>query len=72
MADGKSINHKLTSSNQLCYIEKKKKKTMEGHLLVLRDTELVAKPSFEINLSLQSSWIIHEMMEFSVEGSFSK
>lgn len=25
MADGKSINHKLTSSNQLCYIEKKKK-----------------------------------------------
>lgn len=55
MADGKSINHKLTSSNQLCYIEKKKKKTMEGHLLVIRDTELVAKPSFEINLSLQSS-----------------
>ena len=55
MADGKSINHKPTSSIHIFYFEKKKKKTMEGHLLVLRDTELVAKPSFEINLSLQSS-----------------
>lgn len=43
-----------------------------GTLLVVRDTELVSKPSFEINLSLQGFWIIPEAIEFSMGASFAR
>lgn len=45
---------------------------MEEPLIVTSDTEPVSKPPSEINLSLQGSWIIHEMTELSVGESFSK
>lgn len=43
-----------------------------GLLLVIRDTELVLKSSFEINLSLHSSWIVPEIIDVLVGGSFAR
>lgn len=55
-----------------CYIKKIVFFKYMGLLLVIRDTELVLKSSFEINLSLHSSWIIPEIIEVLVGGSFAR